>query len=95
MTNKTTESKTLGLLLEVFFDICEPEFEWNISEPYLHGDHPDIGGGSIHRDIEGATFVGTSDLSRSECVELFGKQFVIAVEDHALAHSELFCGEDW
>lgn len=88
------KSETFALMLEAFFESCEPEFEWDISAPYRYGDHPDYGGGRVQRDIEGVALSGTSDLSRAECVELFGQRFVRAVEDHALENHETYCNEE-
>ena len=88
------DSEMFTLMLEAFFETCEPEFEWDISEPYRYGDHPDHGGGRIRRDIEGITFIGAGDLSRSEFIAVFGKAFVTAIEGHALENYEKYCNEE-
>jgi hypothetical protein len=93
-TKNLEESETVTLLLEVLFEKCEPEFEWDISEPYIYSDHPDHGGGRIQRDIEGVTFIGAGDLSRSEFIVIFGKAFVIAIENHAIENYEKYCSEE-
>lgn len=93
-TKNLEESETVTLLLEVLFEKCEPEFEWDISEPYIYGDHPDHGGGRIQRDIEGVTFVGMIGFSRSETIRIFGNPFVIAAENHALENYEKYCSEE-
>ena len=93
-TKQLEKSETFALMLEAFFESCDPEFEWDISLPYRYGDHPDYGGGLIQRDIEGVTLIGAIDLSRDECVDLFGQHFVSAVEDHALENQNEICKEE-
>ena len=87
-------SEPLLLMLEAFFENCDPEIEWHFSEPYREGDHPVGGGGRIQVDIERAELTGAGCLSRSDCLELFGKRFVDEAESYACKNFEQYCDED-
>lgn len=92
MAIKIEDTEGFKIMLETFFEYLEPEFDWEISEPYRFGDHPDVVGGLMQRDIESVTLVSAeANLSRKDCVKAFGETFVRAVEDHALKNPHIYC----
>lgn len=90
-----TDTKNMEHAISAVIDSLEISFNWVFSKPYIEGAHPDIGGGVEVQDVEDCKISVGGDLSRSQLIDVFGKEFVEVIEEYAAENPDTYYGEEY